>query len=209
MQNQTDVEMNVQDIRAIAFDAFGTLVKISKPHFPYKRLLQWLVQQQFGDAAILGRRMMTEDLSFSDMVHAYGHGEYPASELQQRLTELQFEIDSIELFPETLAVLQQLKEKGYALILCSNLAQPYGEKIKPMLPLFDAYAMSYEVGAIKPEAEIYQSFLTQLDLQPEHVLFIGDQKIADVDGPNALGIYAEHLQRKQQQDLWHGVLSAL
>ena len=203
-----NVHPNPHQIRAVAFDAFGTLVNITQPHWPYKKALQWLLEHRFADVS-LGRRMMTEDISFNEMVQLYAQGQYPVADLQQRLAELQVELDSIELFPESLQVLQQLKDKGYQLILCSNLAQPYGEKIKPMLPVFDAYTMSYEVGAIKPEPEIYHCFLTELDLQPEQVLFIGDQKIADVDGPQQLGLHTEHLQRKQQQDLWHGILRML
>ena len=68
MQNSELPVMHVQDLRAVAFDAFGTLVQIAAPRRPYKKLLQWLVQHQSSDAALLGRRMMTENLPFAEMI---------------------------------------------------------------------------------------------------------------------------------------------
>lgn len=55
------------------------------------------------------------------------------------------------------------------------------------LPLFDAVTLSFEVGALKPEPEIYLDALRKLSLPPEACVFIDDiGKYAE--GAAALGI---------------------
>ena len=57
----------------------------------------------------------------------------------------------------------------------------------PVFPLFDAVTLSFEVGALKPEPEIYLDALRKLSLPPEECVFIDDiGKYAE--GAAALGI---------------------
>ena len=44
----------------------------------------------------------------------------------------------------------------------------------PVFPLFDAVTLSFEVGALKPEREIYLDALRKLSLPPEACVFIDD-----------------------------------
>ena len=44
----------------------------------------------------------------------------------------------------------------------------------PVFPLFDAVTLSFEVGALKPEPEIYLDALRKLSLPPEACVFIDD-----------------------------------
>ena len=65
----------------------------------------------------------------------------------------------------------------------------------PVFPLFDAVTLSFEVGALKPEPEIYLDALRKLSLPPEECVFIDDiGKYAE--GAAALGIrgirYTDH-----------------
>lgn len=48
---------------------------------------------------------------------------------------------------------------------------------------------------------IYQYFLNQLQYHPNEVLFIGDTQIADVDGPQNLGMSAQIIDRKSGEKL--------
>jgi putative hydrolase of the HAD superfamily len=57
----------------------------------------------------------------------------------------------------------------------------------PVFPLFDAVTLSFEVGALKPEPEIYLDALRKLSLPPEDCVFIDDiGKYAD--GAAVMGI---------------------
>lgn len=90
---------------------------------------------------------------------------------------------------------------GVRLALCSNLAMSYGRIVSSLLPPLDAYAWSYEVGAIKPESQIYQHLIDQLGCHAKDVLFIGDTPLADFSGPNEFGMSACLIDRKNGQKL--------
>ncbi|AVI33717.1 haloacid dehalogenase-like hydrolase family protein [Acinetobacter baumannii] len=48
---------------------------------------------------------------------------------------------------------------------------------------------------------IYQYFLNQLKCRPNEVIFIGDTQIADVDGPQELGMSAQIIDRRNGEKL--------
>ena len=75
-------------------------------------------------------------------------------------------------------------------------AYPYGAVIGKLLAEFDLEQfLSYELAAIKPEAQIYESILDRFNCEPEQCLFIGDTFEADYAGPIAVGMKALHLTR--------------
>ena len=81
----------------------------------------------------------------------------PLQLLKEINEDLMYDLKSIELYEDTLSTLQTLKKYGFQIALCSNLAMPYGERLKTIFPsIFDAVFLSYEVGAIKPDQQIYE-----------------------------------------------------
>lgn len=184
--------------RVIAFDVFGTLLHIKDRKKPYKKLLQWLNAHgrvpQPDDAALI----MSNNLDFKQMMTLF-ESEVPSQVVAQLQSVLELELQSITLYEDTLCTIEKLKALGYKLAVCSNLATPYGKVAAALLPTFDAYAWSYEVGAIKPDAKIYQHILDQLACQADEVLFIGDTLLADLQGPTAFGMSARLIHRKHGQ----------
>jgi putative hydrolase of the HAD superfamily len=89
----------------------------------------------------------------------------------------------------TQGLIRTLKGK-YRLGLLSNTNEwHFLRRIRkvPVFPLFDAVTLSFEVGALKPEPEIYLDALRKLSLPPEACVFIDDiGKYAD--GAAVLGI---------------------
>lgn len=75
------------------------------------------------------------------------------------------------------------------------MATPYAEPARRLLPKFDAYAYSFDVGHIKPDPEIYQHLLDKLGVPPDKALMVGDTVLADVEGPRKVGIRSLHLVR--------------
>lgn len=57
----------------------------------------------------------------------------PIQLLDEINDDLQFELNTIELYKDTISTLQNLKNKGFKIALCSNLAMPYGDKLKTLL----------------------------------------------------------------------------
>jgi putative hydrolase of the HAD superfamily len=80
------------------------------------------------------------------------------------------------------ALIHQLKERGYILGVISNVGAPLSEYLpKEYLTIFDAAALSYQVGAIKPDPRIYQAYLEKVNLVPTECIFIDDRE------PNVVG----------------------
>jgi len=99
-----------------------------------------------------------------------------------------------DLIPGAGALLTELKRRGYPLALVAdgpvatfeNNLGPYG-----LYDLFDAYAISEQVGVGKPAAAIFRSALDPLQIAPHdhaRVLMVGNHLGRDIKGANALGL---------------------
>lgn len=185
---------------AIAFDVFGTLVKIQEGRSPYRRLLKWLKSQGRNYKPDDSTIIMSYSFDFKELTDFWGQ-QIPDHFLQELNDDLFEDLENLTLYEDTLLTLNRLRDSGFKLALCSNLALPYGEKIFSMIPNLDAYALSYEIGAIKPDPRIYQSLLDQLNCRKDEVLFVGDTLLADVIGPKSFGMSARLIDRKNGQNL--------
>ena len=179
----------------IIFDVFGTLVKIGERRSPYRKLIKWLKENGRQPKPDDAKFIMSQNLSFTELVKLLGIN-IPDQLLQELEHDLNDELQSIVLYEDTLSTLEELKELGFRLALCSNLAMPYGKVVSSLLPNIDTYAWSYEVGAIKPESQIYQYLIDQLECHAKDVLFIGDTLLADYSAPNEFGMTARLIDRK-------------
>lgn len=75
--------------------------------------------------------------------------------------------------------------------------------------MLNAYAMSYEPGAIEPQPRIYQFLLEKLGCVADEVLFVRDTVVADLEGPRAFGMKACLLTRFAGQTVADVVLAGL
>ncbi len=187
-------------IRAVLFDVYGTLMYIEKPTRPYRQLLDIASAQQPTISREKGARdLMSESRELSDVVELYGLA-LSSSQLlglERNLTE---ELSSIALFPEVPRVLRILRERGYRLGVCSNLAAPYVAPAERLLgEMIDVAIWSCEVGAMKPEPAIYEIAAVRLKVLPAEILMIGDSYQADVEGAHSFGLPALHLDRKNMR----------
>ncbi|MFQ5950954.1 MAG: HAD family hydrolase [Candidatus Geothermarchaeales archaeon] len=97
--------------------------------------------------------------------------------------------------PETL---RRIKKKGHTIGLISNT----DEDLRPflakdgLLPLFDAVLLSFEVGRIKLDPEIFLEAATGLKLRPRKCVHIGDDVTYDVEGAKAAGMTPILIDRK-------------
>ena len=94
----------------------------------------------------------------------------PVDELADRFSDIFTPLES------THRLIRALKGK-YRLGLLSNTNEwHYLRHIRkvPVFPLFDSVTLSFEVGALKPEPEIYLDALRKLSLPPEECVFIDD-----------------------------------
>lgn len=183
------------NIRGVIFDVYGTLVEIRNKTSPYRKLLELGESQgrsrQAADAALI----MSRPLGLAETAADLGI-KLTESERQHLESLLAAEILSIELFDDVVTSLQQLRQSGLKLALCSNLAAPYAQPITEVLPIaLDAYIWSFSAGAIKPAASIYLNTCEALGLSPQEVIMVGDTYDADVAGPINAGLQAIWLRR--------------
>lgn len=171
----------------IAFDAFGTLLHFNGRRInPYSRLIN-----QIGDEKALRQPFLTRNVPAKTFAEELGLA-HLIPLIERELAE---EIAAIKPFNDVLSTLLQLRGAGYKIVVCSNLAQPYGDVVKRLLPGLDGYVLSYEVGAKKPDPAIYRAVCDALHCRPQEVLFIGDSRRADVDGPRQFGMEARLIDR--------------
>jgi HAD superfamily hydrolase (TIGR01509 family) len=113
-------------------------------------------------------------------------------------------------YPDTAAVLASLKRQGLRIAVVSNIAFD----VRPAfatLGVFDdvdEYVLSYEVGAIKPNPEIFETALERLGVAAEDALMVGDSEEAD-GGAVAVGCrfaLVDPLPTEQRPD---GLIAAL
>lgn len=89
-------------------------------------------------------------------------------------------------------IVTELKPR-YALGLLSNV----GSNVLPeilfpeQIALFDAIALSYEIGAAKPDRDAYETIAYKLNVEPAECVFVDDTE-AYCDAARAAGMQAIH-----------------
>ena len=89
-----------------------------------------------------------------------------------------------------LDVLISLKKAGHGLVLLSNTdIERFGYigRTFPEILIFDDYVLSYELGHLKPEPEIYREAVRRAGCAPSECLFIDDME-ANVRGAVEAGL---------------------
>lgn len=187
---------------AVIFDLFGTLLEIRNRQSPYRRLLRLGSQQ--GRVASPGdiRWIMTNVCGLQEAADFFGI-KLSSAQLTNLQRSLDVEIQSITPFEDALPAIELLRNRGVRIGVCSNLGGPYCPAVRNLLPGLDGYALSAEVGLMKPDATMYQRICTQLDAVPRRdpglngsqVMMIGDSRRCDAEGPRAAGLEGYHLDR--------------
>lgn len=190
-------------IKAVVFDAFGTLVQLSPNDTrPYSRLMQSIRMEAWrASTRELERRwLMSSDIPFGRVPEALG---FPnPKDMNQLISDLEVDKSGITIFPDVIEGLADLRSQGIKIAVCSNLAQAYGEPVKCLLhPFVDDYLFlfSYVIGCIKPDEAMYDEVKLRLELPAEEILFVGDSKTNDLDGPLAAGMDAMQIFRNGKE----------
>lgn len=92
--------------------------------------------------------------------------------------------------------LEDLRRRGWKIGLVSNGRGTFQRRTLAALgiePLLDVVVISEECGFRKPQPEIYHLALEALGCAAAESWFVGDDWVADVEGPRAIGMQALHL----------------
>ena len=96
-------------------------------------------------------------------------------------------------------ILMELKQH-YRLALLSNTNPPHIQEVKQhygLLEHFDDLFLSFEMGCMKPDQEIYQRTLQMLNVEPGEICFFDDGLI-NVRAAEAIGIHSFQVFSPQQ-----------
>lgn len=102
-----------------------------------------------------------------------------------------------EVFPEVPEALSALASAGVRLAVVSNWDHRLPEVLGQLglARFFDAVVYSSAVGVEKPDGRIFKEALARLGVPAEAVLHVGDSRLEDVEGAEAVGMRALHLTR--------------
>ncbi len=120
--------------------------------------------------------------------------EYSAQEIQ-RLSELDVSVWR-RMNPSMLALVGEVRKAGLQTALLSNMPADLMQIIRReerWLDLFDQLFFSCEIGAVKPEREIYEHVVTSLGVEPQASLLIDDNP-DNIAAAKAFGMRALHFE---------------
>ena len=100
-------------------------------------------------------------------------------------------VNNNKFFNDTIEIIKKLKNLGYKVYLLSNLKEiDYEKFIKHFdVSIFDELFLSFKLGMLKPNDDIYQYVINKLNTKPENIYFFDDNK-ENVDGAIKNGINA-------------------
>jgi len=173
--------------RAVAFDAFGTLVHIGRKRHPFERLIR-----QARDRAAALPSPMVLPIGLADYAAALGLP-HPDAELSM----LDEELVTIAPYPNTLDALRRVRETGVRVAVASNLALPYAAPLKALLGnLVDVWHFSFDAGAVKPDGAFYAGLTAKLGCEASELLMVGDTWRDDIVGAVEAGSRARWVDRE-------------
>ena len=191
---QVDAPSRTYMIKTIIFDLGGVIVP-----FEFSRAYRGM-EKLFGvPVDVIRTRFSTSDLPVrleTGCIEAHSFVDEVNAMLGARVEHGQFcELWNSIFLPETLipeSLLEAIKNR-YRLLLLSNTNSIHFDMIRATYPLvrhFDHYVLSYEVGALKPDARIYEAALAEARCAPEEC-FYTDDLLPFVEGAKRHGIDAE------------------
>jgi putative hydrolase of the HAD superfamily len=106
---------------------------------------------------------------------------------------------NVLLFPDTIALLQTLKEMGIKTGILTDV--PYGmdrefvlSDVEPFKELIDVLLTSVDVGHRKPNVQGYIKLADKLGVKPEDMIYVGDEP-KDILGATNAGMYSVLIER--------------
>ena len=93
--------------------------------------------------------------------------------------------DHVALFPDTVAVLTELRRRGLRLgIITNGNSQMQNRKVdvSGLRPLVDLVVVSGDEGVHKPDGELFRRAAARLGVPPHACLYVGDHPVNDIQG---------------------------
>ena len=210
-------------IKAITFDAAGTLIRVADPvGETYSRIARDFgaslnpaaLDAAFRDVFPSMPAMAFPDLDapaiadaerawWRDLVERVVRHAGPVSafdEYFEALFRYYASACAWRAYPEALQALKSAGAQGLSIAVVSN----FDSRLPPILrelgiaDLIDGVIYSTGCGAAKPDKRIFQHAMHVLSSMPETTLHVGDSLYADYHGASTAGMSAVHLDRRER-----------
>lgn len=196
-------------VKAILFDFWGTLVENGTYPSPVRQVKYMLNLRNLPFPLYiiqLERSFMTK--RFDDLYKAFEIvcQEFKIKPTQELLDKLVGMWNKNKLlakpYPDTIPALEKLKKK-YKIILISNTdcfsVDSVMEKYD-MKKLFDAIVLSYDVGMLKTNPEMFEKALKKVKVKKGDAIMVGDSIESDISGAENAGIKAILIDRNNKRE---------
>lgn len=186
-------------IKAVIFDMFETLVThFESPLYMAKQISADMdiseskfreIWDTSDDDRTLGKR------SFEDVIDEILRvNNCYSMELFEKIVakRKQSKIECFEhIHPEVLSLFEILKEMNIKIGLITNCYFEERDVIRNSVfwNYFDAVCMSCEVGLRKPDVQIFEMCMNELDVEADECIYVGDGGTFELETAHALGIH--------------------
>ena len=184
-------------IEVIVFDLGGVIVNVN-----FKSLLGML----FDNSGTASSRTK-ERSNFSNLLRRYDMGRISVADFHEKISDyLDFELsfddfvsssnEAIEAGDAGIEEIVRSLSKKYQMAILSNTNPVHYEHIKEkysIIRLFDHILLSYEMGAVKPDAAAFEKLMDTTSMLPSQHMFIDDRS-ENINAARELGMDGIHYQ---------------
>ncbi|HYI37527.1 MAG TPA: HAD family hydrolase [Thermoleophilaceae bacterium] len=202
------------EIRAVLFDALGTLVRLEPPAPRLRAELRRATGVDVGDEA--AERGFAAEIGFYLENHMRGGDEAGLEALRDDCAAVLHEALGVEgldrravragmlaaltftAFPDAVPALRAVRAAGLGAVVVSNWDRSLAGALDRagLGDLVDGVVSSAEVGRAKPAPEPFRAGLELAGVPAAEALFVGDSADTDVEGAEAAGIRAVLVARE-------------
>jgi len=176
----------------VTYDFYGFFFPLFKSHEKTVEFMSKVLTQEVGND------MDREEIPFSLYM----------KQLKEHWPEYTEALDMMEKdyvhivtgeMPGMTELMKRLKSQGYQLLGLSNWSSKVYEVMEkyPIFNLLDGALISTEVKQLKPDADIYQTFLKRFNAKAEECIFIDDKPI-NIIGCQKVGMHGILFQNTAQ-----------
>ncbi len=202
-------------IKAIVFDAYGTLVSTGDGSIRAAAKILERNGAHISPKAFYAdwkkyHRKHLDELSDFQTEEAVFHMDLRALYGQYHLKrdadeDVAIMLDTLgrlQLFPETLAAVEELKREYLVCIGSTTDTGPLLADLERGGLTVHHIFTSEMLRVYKPQPEFYRQIVRALGLKPEEILFVGDSLLDDIWGPKEIGMKTCWVDRKKQTADW-------
>jgi putative hydrolase of the HAD superfamily len=193
--------LNASPIRNVVFDFGGVLVRWHPEAIitgfyadePSRALVRDAVFRH-PDWIEMDRGTLSEDIAIERFA---ARMDRPAAEMRALMQHVK---DSLTPLPESIALLDELAQRGVPLYGLSNMSVPMFALLKSRHDHWDRFrgiVISGEVGLVKPDPEIFHHLAQRHDLIPAETVFIDDH-LPNIEAAGRLGFRPIHFANAGQ-----------